>query len=164
MINSAIHHLSKKTYSERELRDVLEAQYSSLPDLNKALTETLNYLGRHRLVNDARLALDIARHCAHKGNQFIRNVLNQRKISSEQINAVLLAIPDEHSRALEESRKKLNMLIQTNSKNEQINTLARFLSGRQFNHSIITEIIDQLNPTAPSKVHRTNTSSWRKAS
>jgi regulatory protein len=146
MINSALHQLSQKTYSEGELREVLETKYNDLPNLDKILTETLNYIGRYNLVDDERLAHNIARHYAHKGDQFIRNTLKQRKIKSEQIKAALMNIPEEYSRASEETTKRLNnVLIQSCSPKEQANVIRRFLSGRQFNSLTIKNIINQMN-------------------
>lgn len=145
MIHSALKHLSQKTYSEYELRDILEAQYSDLPHYDKTLNETLDYIERYTLVNDERIAQNIARHYAHKGNQFIKNTLKQRKIKSEQINVALSDIPDEYTRAREETQKRLkSILIQKCSKNEQLDIISRFLSGRQFDSETIKNIIYQL--------------------
>ena len=111
-----------------------------------------------------RLAQNIACHYAHKGNKFIRSTLNQRKINSEQINTALLDIPDEYTRAWEETKKRLTHTFQLSSKNEQINTITRFLSGRQFSHFIITEIINKLNSKGFDQVQALENLHWSKAS
>lgn len=145
MINYAIRHLAKKTYSERELRELLEAQYGGEFNLDKAIEETINYLRRYGLIDDERLALHVASSYTHKGDKFIRNTLYQRKIKSEQICTALNRLPDEYTRAWEETKKRLAHALQCNSKNEQINTVARFLAGRQFSHPIINKVIEKLN-------------------
>lgn len=161
MINSAMQHLSKKTYSKRELCDVLKAQHGALPDLNTMINKTLNYLEHHGLVNDRRLAQSIAYYYVHKGDNYIRNTLSQRKINSEYINTVLMDLPDEYTRAWEETKKRLTNILHVKSKKEQINIVTRFLSGRQFSHLIIGQITNKLDSKVfYHQVHAVEEASW----
>jgi SOS response regulatory protein OraA/RecX len=144
MINYAIRHLAKKTYSECELREILEAHFGGALNLDIAIEETIGYLKRYSLVDDERLAHHIASSYIHKGNRFIKNTLSQRKIKSKEINAALMKLPDEYTRAWVEAKQRLAHPISRNTKNEQVNTIARFLAGRQFNHLVINKILDKL--------------------
>ena len=165
LIHSAIEHLSKKKYSEKELHEVLQHQYKALPDLDKALNETMTYLKHHGLIHDVRLANDIAYHYAHKGNQFIRNTLILRKINTDVINSVLISIPDEYLRAWEEAQKRLNStLMHIKSSREQICTIALFLSGRHFCHATITRVMNQLHSKTTRPAPPLNNLSWSLAS
>ncbi|MGM9453968.1 regulatory protein RecX [Legionella bozemanae] len=146
MIDNAIHALSIKSYSEYELRQELEMRYGALPDLENAINQTMDYLKSHQIINDRHLARHLAQHYAHKGDRFIENILKQRKIKSEYINEALRSIPEERTRAWEESHKKLiNNYKNEISEQEKINIISRFLSGRQFSTHVINETLSRLN-------------------
>ncbi len=165
MIDTAIRASSNRSYSEYELRSILETQYGALPNLDKALDQTILYLKQHNIIHDKRLALHFAHHYAHKGNQFIINRLNLRKINPDCIQEALLSIPKEKTRAWEETQKKLfQTSMHTMALGEKLNSIARFLSGRQFSEEVIHDTLDRLENTNACKLKPVNDSNWNTVS
>ncbi|MDI1352538.1 MAG: regulatory protein RecX [bacterium] len=148
MLNTAIKHLSRKSCSERELRDFLENQFGELVNLEKRINDVMSYLISHRLIHDMRLAEQLTLHYAHKGNQFIQRLLKQRKINEQLINQSLMSIPDELTRAWEETQKRLGSLFHLDQ-SEKSSTLIRFLMGRQFSLAVVNQVIDKINNVKP---------------
>lgn len=140
MIENAILQLSTKLYSSHELAEILEHNYTDLSQSKIAIQETLEYLKKHNIINDERLARDIALRYEHKGNQFIKNILQQRKIEQSVINKALNTLSDESVRAWEEVKKSQVM----RSKSQTPSSLVRFLSGRQFGYETINKIITRV--------------------
>ena len=142
VIEMAIFQLSSKSYSASELSNILENHFSDLKQLDKAIQDTLVYLKAHNIINDARLAQDLALRYQHKGNQFIRNILKQRKINQEIIDKVLKNLGDETTRAWEEI--KTNRLASFSNLSESSSAVVRFLSGRQFSEETISAVTRRL--------------------
>ncbi len=148
MIDRAIQCLSYKSYSETELRELLEQEFREDINLNKNLTTVIDYLLMHRLINENRLAQELTKYYDHKGNNFIRRLLEQRKIKKTVIEETLSLLPTEIIRGWEETQKKLCSLKNI-SKSEQLGVVKRFLMGRQFSLTAINQIIERLNCVKP---------------
>ncbi|CDZ76258.1 recombination regulator RecX [Legionella massiliensis] len=142
IIDVAIKRLSDSSCSEYELRRYLEEEFSSMSNLDTCIDSTIKQLRESHLVNDLRLALNLAQRYAHKGNSFITQVLAQKGIAEAAIAAVLQSLENENVRALDEARKKLGG--QWDSSEKAMTLLHRFLSGRKFPYAVITTVIRQL--------------------
>ena len=151
MINLAIQYLSTKSCSEMELREYLRNQCSEVPSLQENIDSALMYLKDHHLINDLRVAEQLALRHAHRGNRFIIQVLKQRHINECAIKEALLNIADEKTRALNEGRHKLATLTHL-SPEDMKSTLVRFLSGRQFSLDVINMAIEHLTIRKPYKL------------
>ena len=129
---------------------MLERDYSSLNDFEKSLGSTMAYLEEHKIIDDKRLALTIASQQTHKGDRFIKNVLQQRKISDTLITRVLAEIPDEYTRAQEEINKKFTGI---NPPPFSSALALRFLAGRHFADKTIKDVVQHvsLKPTNTSR-------------
>lgn len=71
MLSVAIKQLSDRNCSERDLRRYLEKEFLELPELDKCIDESMARLRELHLINDNRLAENIAQRYSHKGNRFI---------------------------------------------------------------------------------------------
>ena len=151
IIDVAIERLSDSCCSEYELRQYLVEEFNASPDLNSKINLVINQLKEQHLINDLRLAMNLAQRYAHKGNCFIAQILSQRGIADASINQVLLSLDNENVRALDEARKKLGG--QWDSSEKTMNLLHRFLSGRKFSYAVITTVISQLGDQRRFTVH-----------
>lgn len=142
VINVAFNRLSDSSCSEDELRRYLKDEFSSMSNLEGSIDSTIKQLKDSHLINDLRLALNLAQRYAHKGNSFIAQILAQKGIAEATIAAVLLSLENENVRALDEARKKL--AGQWDSSEKTMTVLHRFLSGRRFPSAVITSVIRQL--------------------
>lgn len=143
IIETAISHLSDCSCSERELRRFLEKEFAERPNLDSSIDSAFKHLKKFHLINDARLAMNLAEHYIHKGNRFITHLLTQRGVDEEVITKVLSSLENEHSRALDEARKKIGG--HWDSSERTMTLLHRFLSGRSFSHTAIKSAIGQLD-------------------
>ncbi|KTD36586.1 recombination regulator RecX [Legionella nautarum] len=146
IIDVAIKRLSDSSCSEHELRLFLENEFSTLPNRESRIDATFKRLKELQLINDLRLAMNLAQHYAHKGNRFISQMLEQKGISEEIITRVLLSLENENVRALDEARKKLGG--KWDSSENATTLLHRFLSGRSFSYAAIKTVIGQLEQSA----------------
>jgi regulatory protein len=142
IMGAAIRRLSERNISKRELRLFLEKEFATLPNLDSCIDAAFKRLQELHLLNDCRLATNIAQHYAHKGNRFISRILKQKGIEEAVITNVLLSLDNENVRALDEARKKL-CGHWDNSEKTMI-TLHRFLSGRSFSYNTINTVMLQL--------------------
>lgn len=142
ILDVALERISDRCCSQYELRLYLQKEFASLPNLESSINSTFNRLEELELINDMRLATNLAQRYAHKGDRFIRHVLHQKGISEETTDEVLLSLADEDIRALDEARKKLAELWDCSE--NAMNLLERFLSGRSFSGSVIKAVIGQL--------------------
>lgn len=144
MLSVAIKQLSDRNCSERDLRRYLEKEFLELPELDKCIDESMARLRELHLINDNRLAENIAQRYSHKGNRFIAQTLRQKGVSDEVITSVLDSLEDERHRALDEARRKGSR--KTGKDLEELKTrLVRFLSGRGFSHDSIKAVIRELS-------------------
>lgn len=144
MLPVAIKMLSERTCSERDLRRRLEKEFVELPDLDKCIDESIARLHELHLINDNRLAENLAQRYSHKGNRFIVQALRQKGIPDEAITTVLGDLDDEYSRALCEARRKGSR--KTKKSSEEVKpSLVRFLTGRGFSHDAIKAVIKDLS-------------------
>ena len=144
MLAVAIKLIADRTGSERDLRKRLEKEFVELPDLDKRMDECIARLRELHLINDNRLAENLAQRYSHKGNRFIAQILRQKGIDDEVIATVLDSLDDEYSRALDEARRKGRR--KTEKSVEEVKTsLVRFLSGRGFSHDTIKAVIRDLS-------------------
>lgn len=141
LITVAIQYLAERSCSEDELMDYLIASHGHHTDAEQHISDAMSYLLKHNMLNDQRLAEQIAVRYANKGNRFIHKMLKQRKISEPAIAHGLSIIPDEKKRALVELRYKMDGLV-VNDKREAKQTLIRFLKGRQFCLNVIKQVIE----------------------
>eukprot|EP01012_Entosiphon_sulcatum_P029242 TRINITY_DN35593_c0_g1_i1.p1 TRINITY_DN35593_c0_g1~~TRINITY_DN35593_c0_g1_i1.p1 ORF type:complete len:151 (-),score=15.41 TRINITY_DN35593_c0_g1_i1:205-657(-) len=146
IIDVAIKRLSDSSCSEYELRLFLEKEFSGLPNLSSKINAAFKRLKELQLINDLRLASNLAQHYAHKGNRFISQMLEQKGISAESIAKVLSSLENENIRALDVARKKLGG--QWDSSEKAMNLLQRFLTGRSFSGAVIQTVIGQLEQSA----------------
>jgi regulatory protein len=142
IMGAAIRHLSERSISEHELRLYLEKEFASLPNLDSCIDAAFKRLQELHLINDFRLAMNIAQHYAHKGNRFISRILQQKGIEEVVITNVLLSLDNENVRALDEARKKLGGRFDNSEKT--MTALHRFLSGRSFSYNTINTVMLQL--------------------
>ena len=144
MLSVAIKQLSDRNCSERDLRRYLEKEFLELPELDKCIDESMARLRELHLINDNRLAENIAQRYSHKGNRFIAQTLRQKGVSDEVITSVLDSLEGERHRALDEARRKGSR--KTGKDLEELKTrLVRFLSGRGFSHDSIKAVIRELS-------------------
>ena len=142
IIDIAIKRLSEQSTSGRELQVFLENEFAGLPNLETQINSVFKRLHELHLLNDQRLAANLAQHYAHKGDDFISRLLKQKGISEEIIADVLSTLDDENERALGEARKKLG--INWDNSEKAMSLLQRFLSGRSFSYAAINTVIGQL--------------------
>lgn len=140
----AIKLIASRTCSERDLRRRLEKEFVELPDLDRRIDESIARLRELHLINDNRLAENIAQRYSHKGNRFIAQTLRQKGIADEVITSVLGGLDDEYSRALDEARRKGSRKTEKSSE-EVKSSLVRFLSGRGFSHDAIKAVMKDLS-------------------
>ncbi|HHF7349611.1 TPA: regulatory protein RecX [Legionella feeleii] len=143
LFDAALKHLSSRHCSERELCRFLEKEFSSHPDLENAITQTIARLRELHLINDERIAESLSLRYRHKGNRFIRNVLRQKGLSDELIEKTLAQCGDEYERALEVLHKKLYSIYRTPDK-KTMSRLYSFLSSRGFSQDVIHQAINNL--------------------
>ncbi|ARG96280.1 regulatory protein RecX [Legionella micdadei] len=146
IIDVAIKRLSDSSCSEYELRLFLEKEFSNLSNPRSQIDAAFKRLKELQLINDLRLASNLAQHYAHKGNRFISQMLEQKGISEEIITKVLSSLENENVRALDEARKKLGG--QWDSSEKAMSLLQRFLTGRSFSGAVIQTVIGQLEQSA----------------
>lgn len=143
LFDAALKHLSSRHCSERELYRLLEKEFASHPDLENALSQTLARLRELHLINDERIAESLSLRYRHKGNRFIRNVLRQKGLSDELIEATLAQCGDEYERALEVLHKKIYSIYRTPDEKTK-SRLYCFLSSRGFSQGVIHQAINAL--------------------
>lgn len=142
IIDVALERISDCCCSQHELRLYLEKEFASLPNLESSLDSAFHRLEELELINDFRLATNLAQRYAHKGDRFISQILRQKGVAQETIDKVLSTLDNEDIRALDEARKKLASLWDCSE--NTMNLLERFLSGRSFSGSVIKTVIGQL--------------------
>ncbi|KTD00104.1 regulatory protein RecX [Legionella feeleii] len=111
--------------------------------LDSRIDAVFKRLNELQLLNDLRLAKNIAQHYAHKGDRFISRLLQQKGFEEIVINQALSSLDNEISRALEEARIKLGATWDNSE--QSITLLYRFLSGRGFSESTINAVMKKLN-------------------
>ena len=142
IMDRAIRYLSERSASEDEVRLYLEKEFEAIPNMNYRIDLALSRLKELHLIDDMQLAKKLAQHYVHKGNRFIYQTLMQKGISKEITAHVLLALDNEHVRALNEARKKL--AGNWDSSQKAMTLLHRFLSGRSFSHTTIKNVMSNL--------------------
>ncbi len=143
IINAAIQYLSERHFSEKSLRAQLAIDFKGLANLESQINLTIARLKELLLINDSRLAENLSQRFSHRGNDFIKQTLQQRGISEEIIVEILASLDDEPVRALQEARKKCQ-LLQAEGNGNSNPLLRRFLTGRGFSSRAIQSAINQL--------------------
>lgn len=144
LFDVALKHLSSRHCSERELCRLLEKEFSSHPDLENAITQTIARLRELHLINDKRIAESLSLRYRHKGNRFIKNALRQKGLSDELIEDTLAQCGDEYERALEILHKKLYSIYRTKDEKTK-SRLYAFLASRGFSQGVIHQAINNLH-------------------
>lgn len=145
LIDTAVRKLSEQSLSEQALRQQLEAEFAGLSDLDSRIDAVFKRLNELQLLNDLRLAKNMAQHYAHKGDRIIIRLLQQKGFQDIIIRQALASLSDELSRALEEARQKRH--AGWDSSEQSITQLCRFLSGRGFSETTIHAVINKLSGT-----------------
>ena len=146
LLTHSLNYLSRRSYSEQELRLKLRKDFSSLSDFETQIESTLQRLRELHLLNDRRIAECYALRLNHKGNQWIKHSLRQKGITEHIIIEVLSLLDSESERALFEAKKKLTHLPGEESYQLE-KRLFRFLSGRGFSSQSIKDAIIALRRT-----------------
>ncbi|MFA5960508.1 MAG: regulatory protein RecX [Tatlockia sp.] len=139
----AITRLSESCCTEYELRLYLQKEFQAQPNVDHHIEFAMQKLKDSELVNDLRLATNLAQRYANKGNRLISQMLRQKGISEEVIERVLSSLDNENVRALSEAQKKLNG--QWDRSEKAMTGLHRFLSGRSFSYHVIDSVLGQLS-------------------
>ena len=147
IFNAALKHLSAKNHSTSELKSILEKDFSSQPDVDGLIQQTIVRLEELHLINDGFIATSQAERYQHKGNRFIVQKLQQKGLDKEMIDDAIQSLPSEFERALPEARKKVQTLRDLDRKAQE-NKLLRFLSNRGFSATTCYQIIDELKSDA----------------
>lgn len=145
LIDTAVRKLSEQSLSEQALRHELEAEFAGLSDLDSRIDAVFKRLNELQLLNDLRLAKNMAQHYAHKGDRLISRLLEQKGFKETVIRKALSSLDNEVSRALEEARMKLGAAWDNSE--QSITLLYRFLSGRAFSDATIHAVLKKLNNT-----------------
>ena len=143
MLAIAMKLLSSRNCSERDVRRHLEKEFAALPEVDTHIEESMARLRELHLINDDRLAENVAQRYSHKGHRFIAQKLKQKGVADEVIACVLGSLGDEYSRALDEARRKGSRGTWKSA--EDVKTgLVRFLSGRGFSYDAIKAVMNEL--------------------
>lgn len=137
-MDAAIMYLSEKNYSEKELRNKLEQEFGSLPELDKAVNSVITRLNELEILNEKQLAINIATHYSHKGDRFILRMLEQKGIDSDLVKEAINSLLPEQFRAMDEVRGHF-----FSNSNKTPDDLCRFLAGRNFSSQTIELVLKQ---------------------
>ncbi|WP_058532985.1 regulatory protein RecX [Legionella saoudiensis] len=140
LIDAAIMYLSERNYSEKELRNKLELEFRSVPDLDKGINSVITRLKELQILNERQFAINVANHYSHKGDRFIKRILEQKGIKYDLIEEAISSLLEERFRALDEVHRHL--LINANKKP---NDVCRFLAGRNFSVQTIEVVLQKIN-------------------
>lgn len=143
IFNAALKHLSARNISIRELSSILEKEFSSKPEVDKLVSQTIRRLKELHLIDDNNIANSLTQRYQHKGNRFIAQKLQQKGINKESIDSAIESLPYEFERALPEARKELRSMQPLEGKAKE-NKLLRFLSSRGFGANTCYKVIDEL--------------------
>ena len=143
LFNAALKQLSAKNCSKYELKCILEKDFSSLPNIDDLIEQTIARLEELHLINDSFIANSQAQRYQHKGNRFIVQKLQQKGLDKESIDNTIESLPSEYERALPKARKKLQTLQNLEPKAKE-NKLLKFLSNRGFGAGTCYQVIDEL--------------------
>ncbi|MBA2652652.1 MAG: regulatory protein RecX [Tatlockia sp.] len=138
IIDAAIQYLSERSISEKQLREQLFNDFKGLTDLESQMKLAIAHLKKLELINDFRIAESLTQRFSHKGDSFIKQILEQKGINEGVITQALASIDDESLRALQEARKKFHTFYDTES---NIASLRRFLTGRGFSFLAIQLVL-----------------------
>lgn len=134
--------LSRRAYSEHDLRQKLIEKDFSPEEIDSAITKAADY----GYINDSEYARSVARMYSDKGNYFISNKLKQSKVEREIIEEALEQIPGEKERIQPVAEKKMRTLGRYEPQ-KQKEKLIRYLAGRGFSSdSCIKAAEVQLKP------------------
>ncbi|KTD00627.1 RecX family transcriptional regulator [Legionella feeleii] len=142
LIDTAVRKLSEQSLSEQALRQQLEAEFAGLSDLDSRIDAVFKRLNELQLLNDLRLAKNMAQHYAHKGDRFITRLLQQKGFQEAVISQALSSLDNEVSRALEEALIKSGAAWDNSE--QLVELLYRFLSGRAFSDTTIHAVMNRI--------------------
>lgn len=143
MFNVALKHLSARNTSISELSSMLEKEFSSNPEVDELVVQTISRLKELHLIDDNNIANNLAQRYQHKGNRFVVQKLQQKGLDKESIDSAIESLPCEVERALPEARKKLRSVSSLENQAKE-NKLLRFLSSRGFGANTCYQVIDEL--------------------
>jgi len=130
--------LSRREYSEQELRSRLKVRACTSSEIDEALC----IIKELDLQSDVRYAGAKARaEGRRKGNRSVRQVLRNKGIATDQINLELAALPPEGDRVLQAVRRFENKLLDAKLKDK----VWRFLMARGFSADSIKNGIAHLS-------------------
>lgn len=140
--NTALHFLSYRQRSEKEIRDKLKQKDFEDDFINN----TIIYLKNNKYIDDLAFAESFARdkiHLNKHGPKKIRYELYKKGISDDIIDQVLEEDDTEYERAMELAKKKIYS-YRNDDRNAQYRKLAGFLQRRGYSSSCVYKILDEL--------------------
>lgn len=142
--NTALRIIEKSYKTELELKDKLkEKGYDE-----KAIKYSIDFLKEYKFIDDIKYAeMYIKDRLRNSGVKKIKYSLIRKGVSEDIIDEVLNNVDTENQKnvAIELTEKKYNQLIKReNDKYKIKNKLFRFLQGKGYEYSLITEVINQV--------------------
>ena len=104
---AALKILSGRAISEVELHRRLIKDFANLPAVDQEVHATIEHLKDLHLINDLRIAENLALRFSHKGNRYIKVILAQKGVKEDVIDEMLEKLDPEEQRAFIEAKKKL---------------------------------------------------------
>ncbi|KTD30580.1 MULTISPECIES: RecX family transcriptional regulator [Legionella] len=147
IMTTSLSYLSEMPRSEKAVREYLENKFGKSRNTLPRINSVLNCLKKERLIDDGRLAYSLAYHYAHKGDQFIIDLLKEKGINDKVITNTLAQLDSEILRAMKEIKKRFHGEFVYSEKT--ISFISRFLQGRRFSHLTTRAIIQKLSIQNP---------------
>lgn len=142
MMDASVKYLSETNCSEKALRTYLEKEFITSDNLEACINRVVEQLKSFHLVNDLRLARNLAFHYSHKGNRFISDLLKEKGISDDMISETISMLDSEVNRALIETKKRLNGCWDHSEATMAF--VYRFLNGRRFSYLTARIVVNEL--------------------
>ena len=142
--NTALRIIEKSYKTELELKDKLkEKGYDE-----KAIKYSIDFLKEYKFIDDIKYAeMYIKDRLRNSGVKKIKYSLIRKGVSEDIIDEVLNNVDTENQKnvAIELTEKKYNQLIKRGNDQYKIkNKVFRFLQGKGYEYSLITEVINQV--------------------
>ncbi|MBA2656603.1 MAG: RecX family transcriptional regulator [Tatlockia sp.] len=143
MMDQAMNYLSQGSCSERALRTRLENEFADEPNFLCRVNDTILRLHQLDLINDARIARQIAERYSHKGDTAIIHQLKVSKMDEATVRSALAFVGSEYQRALREAQRE--RLVSKEIGLPELQTkIMRLLSSRSFSFQTLCQVMDTL--------------------
>jgi regulatory protein len=139
--------LSKKVYTEKEIRQKLSARNVNYIDVN----EIINYLVDNHFLNDSRYANIYAEEYLFKGygENKIKNSLEDRGINEDIISTLSFDKKIEEEQALKLATSAIKKYVKNKSKKETLNNIEKTLLSRGYPSNIVYKTINNIESDMP---------------